>query len=125
MAQHTDRSSRLILIVDDESLIRMCLAEFFLDEGFVVLEAQGAEDAIEIMEADRGVEIVVTDVQMPGSMDGLRLAHFIRNRWPPTTLIVVSGAARPTRDDLPLAASFFVKPVDPHEVLREIERLHG
>jgi CheY-like chemotaxis protein len=103
----------------------MSLVDFFLDEGFNVFEAQSADHAIAIMEADPAIKIVVTDVQMPGSMDGLRLAHFIRDRWPPTALIVVSGAARPTMDDLPLPACFFSKPVDPRSVLHEIERLHG
>lgn len=101
----------------------MSLVEFFLAEGFDVLEAQSADHAIAIMEADPAIKIVVTDVQMPGSMDGLRLAHFIRDRWPPTALIVVSGATRPTLDDLPSAACFFSKPVDPRAVLDEIERL--
>lgn len=125
MAQHSNRSSRSILIVDDEPLLRMSLADFFLDEGFDVLEAQSADQAIVIMEADPTIKIVVTDVQMPGSMDGLKLAHFIRDRWPPTALIVVSGAVRPTIDDLPATASFLAKPVEPRAVLDEIERLHS
>ena len=103
----------------------MSLADFFLDEGFDVLEAQSADQAIVIMEADPTIKIVVTDVQMPGSMDGLKLAHFIRDRWPPTALIVVLGAVRPTIDDLPATASFLAKPVEPRAVLDEIERLHS
>lgn len=112
-----------ILIVDDEPLIRLHLADFFADEGFEVFEAENAEQAIAAMEAHSGIRIVLTDVQMPGSMDGVMLAHYIRDRWPPTVLVVASGAVALEEGALPSRAAFVSKPFDPRFVLGEIERL--
>lgn len=114
---------RTILVVDDEPLIRMSLAAFFEDEGFIVFEADSADTAIATLESHAAIQIVVTDVQMPGAMDGLKLAHFIRDRWPPTILIVSSGVARLTAADLPSRSAFVAKPVDLQRVVDEIERL--
>ena len=114
---------RSILVVDDEPLIRINLANFFEDQGFRVFEAEDADAAIAILETHRSIRIVMTDVQMPGSMDGVRLAHHVHERYPPTLLVVASGAVRVAQDDLPPRAMFIAKPFDPHYVLEEIERL--
>lgn len=114
---------RTILVVDDEPLIRMSLAAFFEDEGFVVFEADNDDTAVAALESHAAIEIVVTDVQMPGSMDGVKLAHVIRNRWPPTILIVSSGVARLTAADLPSRSAFVAKPVDVQPLINEIDRL--
>jgi DNA-binding NtrC family response regulator len=114
---------RSILLVDDEPLIRLDLIDFFTDEGFEVFEARDADHAIAVLEANSAIQIVVTDVQMPGSMDGIRLAHAIRHRWPPTLLIVVSGAAASSKAQLPSDALFIAKPLDPHFLLGEIDRM--
>jgi DNA-binding NtrC family response regulator len=111
-----------ILIVEDEALIRYDLADFFEDHGFRVFDAESADRAIAVLERHSEVRIVLTDVQMPGSMDGIRLAHHIRDRYPPTLLIVASGAIRPTANDLPPGALFFPKPFDPRTVLRAIRQ---
>jgi len=114
---------RSILIVDDEPLIRINLADFFEEQGYRVFEAEDAEGAIAILEANRQIRIVLTDVQMPGSMDGVKLAHFVRDRFPPTVLVVASGAVTLSPDELPPQTMFIAKPFDPHFVLGEIERL--
>lgn len=114
---------RSILVVDDEPLIRINLADFFEDEGFEVHEADSADAAIAILEANPTVRIVLTDVQMPGSMDGVKLAHFVRERFPPTLLVVASGAVKLTAAQLPAHTMFVAKPFDPRFVLDEIERL--
>lgn len=114
---------RSVLVVDDEPLIRMALADFLSEEGLTVFEAENADRAIAILEANPKIDIVVTDVQMPGSLDGLKLAHVVRDRWPPTVLIVVSGADVIESDDLPANATFIRKPVDPSRVLGEIDRI--
>lgn len=115
--------SRTILIVDDEPIIRMNLVDFFEDEGFQVYEAESADNAIVVLEAHPDIQIVLTDVQMPGSMNGVKLAHYIRDRWPPTLLIVASGAMAIPQADLPAQSMFIPKPFDPSFVLGEIDRL--
>ncbi|WP_454279020.1 response regulator [Sphingomonas sp. Marseille-Q8236] len=114
---------RSILIVEDEPFIRYDLVDFFEDRGFKVFEAEDAEEAIEVLAANASVRIVLTDVQMPGSMDGVKLAHFVRDRYPPTILIVVSGMANPSAADLPDRAVIVGKPFDPRHVLRVIDHL--
>ena len=114
---------RSILVVDDEAMIRHNLADFFADEGFQVFEADSADAAIGIMAENPSIRVVLTDVQMPGSMDGVKLAHYVHDRYPPTLLVVASGAAKPSDSDLPEHTMFIAKPFDPRSVLREIERL--
>lgn len=115
--------SRSILIVDDEPLIRIDVADFFTARGFEVFEAERADHAIAMLEKNPTIRVVLTDVQMPGSMDGLRLAHVIRGRWPPTLLVIVSGAVPLSPAELPSHATFIAKPFDPRFVLGEIDRL--
>jgi CheY-like chemotaxis protein len=119
----TPSFNRSILVVDDEPLIRLHLVDFFEDEGFTVFEAESADRAIAMLEANSAVQVVLTDVQMPGSMDGVRLAHYIRDRWPPTLLVIASGAVQVGSTDLPPHAMFVPKPFDPRFVLHEIDRL--
>jgi DNA-binding NtrC family response regulator len=116
-------SGRSILVVDDEPLIRINLADFFEDEGFDVFEAENADAAIAVLEANPAIRIVLTDVQMPGSMDGVKLAHHVRERFPPTLLVVASGAVKVTAAQLPDRTMFVAKPFDPRFVLDEIDRL--
>lgn len=115
--------ARSILVVDDEALIRINLAVFFEDEGFTVFEAGDADEAIDILEANPSIQVVLTDVQMPGSMDGVKLAHYVRHRYPPTLLVVASGAVKLTAADLPEHTMFIAKPFDPRFVLGELDRL--
>ena len=91
-------SNATILIVEDEVLVRLDLASYLENAGYRVLEAGSAREAIEILERDRSIRVVFTDVQMPGDMDGLALARCIRERWPPT-IIVVSSANTFHRDE--------------------------
>lgn len=116
-------TARTILIVEDEVFIRHDLMDFFEDRGFAVFEAEDADHAIAVLEANPIIQIVLTDVQMPGSMDGLKLAHYVRERYPPTILLIASGAAKVSGSDIPDRAVFVAKPFDPRFILREIERL--
>jgi len=115
--------ARAILIVEDEVFIRHDLMDFFEDRGFAVFDAENAEEAIEILAAHNEIQIVLTDIQMKGSMDGLRLAHYVRDRHPPVLIAVVSGAIRPEREDLPERSFFVPKPFDPRHILSEIDRM--
>jgi len=78
----------VILVVEDEILVRLTAVAIAEDAGFEVLSATTADEALSVLEARADVRLVFTDVQMPGSMDGLRLAHAVRDRWPPVELIV-------------------------------------
>ena len=81
----------MILIVEDDFLLRLDSAETIEHAGFEVVQAANAHEAIAILEARPEIQIVFTDIQMPGSMDGLKLARFVRDRWPPIKIIATSG----------------------------------
>src|SRR5690348_14121411 len=79
----SNRSKDLILVVEDEALIRMHSAEMIRDLGFEVIEAVDADEAVSLLESIAGIKVIFTDIQMPGAMNGLRLAAVVRDRWPP------------------------------------------
>jgi len=113
----------VVLVVEDNPLIRMCAVDLVLAAGFEALEAVDADEAIRILEARPDIQLVFTDVSMPGSMDGIRLAHHIRDRWPPVKLIVASGKAIIEESHLPAGARFFSKPYDDGAIVDEMKRL--
>ena len=84
----------VVLIVEDEPLVRVGACNMIEDAGFEVIEAASADEAIRILESRSDIRVVFTDVHMPGTMDGLRLAHAVRGRWPPIKIIVTSGRSR-------------------------------
>jgi len=100
----------VILVVEDHPIIRMEALDIIRSAGFEGLEAEGADQAIFILAARSDVRLVFTDVRMPGSMDGIKLAHYIRRRWPSVELIVASGDATVSEKQLPIGARFFLKP---------------
>jgi CheY-like chemotaxis protein len=113
----------LILVVEDEALIRMGAVQMLEDAGFAVIEAWNAHDAMEVLEKHNDVRAVFTDVNMPGTWDGMRLARMIRDRWPPIHLIVTSGIVSPGTDDLPSGGRFIRKPYDPAHVIATLREL--
>jgi CheY-like chemotaxis protein len=102
-----------VLVVEDESMIRTAAAKIIEAAGFEVIEAASADEAIRILECRSDIRVMFTDIHMPGSMDGLKLAHAVRNRWPPIKIIVTSGRGLITERDLPEGGRFFAKPYDP------------
>ena len=108
------------LIVDDEALLRMHAAEVLEDYGFSVVEAATADEALKIL-ADRcDVQLLFTDIQMPGELDGLELAHRVHDRWPHILLVVTSGGICPDEGDLPEPGCFISKPFQESELLGKI-----
>lgn len=103
-------SKIIVLVVEDEPLVRMAISDHLDEVGFTVLEASNADEAIAILVKNLDVQIVFTDVDMPGGMDGLKLAAAIRNRWPPIKIVVTSGHRKVNVDDLPVEAQFVPKP---------------
>jgi two-component system, response regulator PdtaR len=106
----------IVLVVEDEPLMRMHAVSLIADAGFETVEASNADEAIDILEARKDIRIVFTDINMPGSMDGLKLAHAIRRRWPPIELILTSGDLRVEDDELPERGHFIPKPYRDEEV---------
>jgi CheY-like chemotaxis protein len=101
-----------VLIVEDDSVVRLFAVTALEDDGFDVVEATNADDAIKILETRNDIRVVFTDVHMPGSIDGLRLAHAVRDRWPPIKIIVTSGRLVLSERDLPEGGPFLAKPYE-------------
>lgn len=111
-----------VLVVEDEALIRMNAVSMIEDAGFEVIEASNADDAILLLETRPEISVVFTDIEMPGSMDGLKLAHAIRRRWPPVVLIVASGRVTPDADAIPTDTVFLRKPYNEAMVAQALNR---
>ncbi|MBB4444038.1 MULTISPECIES: response regulator [Rhizobium] len=106
----------VVLVVEDSTIIRMSAVDLVLSAGYEALEACDADEAIRILESRNDIDLVFTDVQMPGTMDGIKLSHYIRDRWPPVRLIVASGEAILEESNLPTGSRFFSKPYDNHAI---------
>jgi two-component system, response regulator PdtaR len=99
-----EKKSVSVLVVEDEHLIRMDTVSSLEAQGFIVHEAGNAAEAISCLDIHNEIRLIFTDVHMPGSMDGVALAHYVRNRWPPVKIIVTSGYAKVSEGDLPAGA---------------------
>lgn len=118
-------TSPVVLVVEDEALIRLAAVQIAEDAGYEALEAANADEAIRLLEARADIALVFTDVHMPGTMDGIKLVHYVRRRWPPVRLMVASGVAVMSESELPSGASFFRKPYVDHAIAGEMKRLLG
>ncbi|RYY23658.1 MAG: response regulator [Sphingomonadales bacterium] len=113
----------VVLVVEDSPLIRMGAVELVLSAGYEAMEAGDADEAIRILESRDDIDLVFTDVQMPGTMDGVKLSHYIRDRWPPVKLIIASGAAIIAESGMPGGSRFFSKPYDDHTITETMAHL--
>ena len=116
MAQSTPLTPATILVVENEAIERLELVDWLTDMGLIVFEAQGASDAIALLDAHPEIDFLITDIRMPGAMDGVRLTHHVRGRWPPVKIVVVSGMVDIEPSELPPASIFVSKPYA-HEAL--------
>jgi two-component system, response regulator PdtaR len=107
----------VVLVVEDETLVRMFMADFLDEAGFKVFEAVNADEALTVLQARPDVQVVVTDIEMPGSMNGLALARTVQEHWPVIAVIVPSGRERPGPDDLSDKVAFLAKPYLPDTVI--------
>ncbi|MEA2795718.1 MAG: hypothetical protein QOI87_3098 [Bradyrhizobium sp.] len=115
----------VVLVVEDEMLLRMRTVDMVEDAGFTSIEAVDADEAVAILESRSDIALLFTDIQMPGSMDGLRLAHAVRERWPPIKIILVSGQLRLASIDIPADSRFFGKPLEASEMIVEMQSMIG
>jgi CheY-like chemotaxis protein len=99
-----------VLVVEDEMVLRMRAVDIVEDAGFISVEAINADQALTILEERSDIDLLFTDIQMPGSMDGLKLAHAVHDRWPAIKIILVSGQLNPTEAERPEFSRFFGKP---------------
>jgi len=118
-------SKPIALIVDDEPLILMDTCDIVTEAGFHVVEAQTADEAFEILKQYSSLQLVITDVQMPGDLDGIGLACEIAERWPHIKIIVASGAVQPDEGVLPEAAVFLNKPISADLVNKLLAEFFG
>ena len=112
-----------VLVVEDEAIIRMDAVEIIKSAGFRTYEASSADEAIRLMDRHANIGILFTDIDMPGSMDGLKLATYVRDRWPPVVIIVASGAVNIDPLALPTGASFFPKPYQPSQITSSLQQI--
>jgi two-component sensor histidine kinase len=114
-----------VLVVEDEMLLRMRAVDIVEDAGFTPIEATNADEALSILESRSDIELLFTDIQMPGSMDGLRLAHAVHERWPSIKIILVSGKLVPTDAEKPVHSRFFGKPLEIKQMIAEMQQMIG
>lgn len=109
------------LVVEDDALVRFDLAQTLEAQGYQTYEAADAAEAIGVLEANTDIRVVFTDIEMPGTMDGLALSHYVRKRWPPTIIVIGSGRCRPGQDEMATAAVFLPKPYLPEALTKVLD----
>lgn len=112
-----------VLVVEDEPPVRMDIADQLAEAGYRVFEAANADQAVAILENEPSIRILFTDIDMPGTMDGLKLAAAVRDRWPPVKIVVTSGHRRVESNYLPNGAVFHVKPYHHQTIIESFRTL--
>jgi two-component sensor histidine kinase/FixJ family two-component response regulator len=114
-----------VLVVEDEMVLRMRAVDIVEDAGFKAIEAVNADEALSILESRSDISLLFSDIQMPGTMDGLKLAHAVHDRWPSIKIILVSGQVRPLDEDKPPDSRFFGKPLEMTQMIAELKEMVG
>jgi len=120
MHQDQNHLPPAVLVVEDDPLVRLDIAIAMSDAGFAVLEADCADAALEMLETRSRISVVFTDIDMPGTIDGLELAHIVAQRWPHIPVLVTSGQKKPDSDE---PKAFFPKPYSPAAVISTVRTL--
>ena len=115
----------LVLVVENEPILRMDAADMVEDAGFRALEAIHADEALKILESRADISVVITDVDMPGSQNGVQFATLVRERWPEMGIILISGRYDLRQQDLPARSVFFAKPWHREAVAAVIREMTG
>ncbi len=115
----------VVLVVEDEMVLRMRAVDIVEDAGFVPIEAVSADEAIRILESRDDISLLFTDIQMPGTIDGLKLAHATHARWPHIKIILVSGQIAVSEEDKPGDSKFFPKPLEIQQMILELQEMIG
>lgn len=120
MAQTQNPNRYAVLVVEDDALVRAEAVDLCEEAGFTTYEAKNADQAIQMLERHSDIRVLFTDVEMPGTMDGLKLARAVRDRWPPVTIMVTSGRVKVTKEDMPENGLFFAKPYPPRGIIKAL-----
>ena len=115
----------VILVVEDEMLLRMRAVDMVEDAGYLPVEAVDADEALTILQSRSDIALLFTDIQMPGSMNGLQLALAVHERWPRIKIILASGQLKLSKLDIPENSRFFAKPLDSGDMVAEIREMLG
>jgi two-component sensor histidine kinase/ActR/RegA family two-component response regulator len=118
-------SSTNVLVVEDEMVLRMRAVDIVEDAGFTAVQAVNADEALAILESRSDISLLFSDIQMPGSMDGLKLAHAVHHRWPSIRIILVSGQVKVSDADKPADSRFFGKPLEVKQMIAELQGMVG
>jgi CheY-like chemotaxis protein len=113
----------VVLVVEDEPLLRMNTVDMVEEAGFPTLEAANANQAIQLLENRSDIKIILSDIDMPPGMNGMALVAMVRRRWPPVAIILVSGQVAAAEVDIPDGGKFFSKPVRPAELVATLEQM--
>lgn len=119
------KTTPVVLVVEDEMVLRMRAVDIVTDAGFTAVEATSADQALEILEKRNDISLIFSDIQMPGKLDGLKLAHEANARWPHIKIILVSGKVELTERDKPYLSLFFPKPLEISQMVQEIRTMIG
>ena len=115
----------VVLVVEDEMMLRMRAVDMVQDAGYISVEAVDADEALAILQSRSDIALLFTDVQMPGSMNGLQLAHAVHERWPPIKIILASGQLKLSGSDIPQDSRFFGKPLRSDEIIAQMREMLG
>jgi len=124
MNNYSQHHSPCVLLVEDEPLVRMAAADDLQEAGFHVLEAANADIALAVLEScSDDVQVLFTDIDMPGSMNGLDLAESVQQRWPHISLLISSAYHQPVQGQIPDDGRFVPKPYCSDDVVQQIREL--
>lgn len=115
------QSRKVVLVVEDEPLVRILAVDGLEEAGFEVLESANADQALATLAERDDIDVLFTDINMPGEMDGLELASEVHHRWPSIDVIVTSGLVAPRATDMPDGGRFIGKPYDPGQVAAAVQ----
>ena len=122
MSSNPNPSTTNVLVVEDEMVLRMRAVDIVEDAGFTAVEAVNADKALSILETRSDISLLFSDIQMPGTLDGLKLAHAVHDRWPSIKIILVSGLVKVSETDKPADSRFFGKPLDVKQMITELQK---
>ena len=113
----------VVLVVEDEPLLRMNTVDMVEQAGFEPIEAANAKQAMQALEQRDDIRIILSDIDMPPGMDGVELVAIVRNRWPPIEIILVSGQVASGEVLLPERGLFFSKPFRSQDLIAAMSRM--
>lgn len=125
MSSPENNALKNVLVVEDEMVLRIRAVDIVEDAGFTAVEAVNADEALSILESRSDISLLFSDIQMPGSIDGLKLAHAVHQRWPHIKIVLVSGQVKLADNDKPSNSRFFGKPIDVKQMIAELQGMIG